>query len=363
MTSEAPSPRLAWWASWLLLVSAAGCVGGTVFPLSLGEEAGAGGQGGAGGAGGAAGATAAPVCEGLLTPNDCARCVEKACCDSLQACSEEERCVACINGSTSPLCAENERFLAFRSCIEEGCKEVCQESESRLCNPVTNEGCSGGEACDYGEGGFACYPPPNDAPLCAPCDPGAGVTCAGGMGCVDYVCMKYCCNHGDCGEGFCDQRALASKTLGVCLSELMQGEVAVLKPMCQVPPEPPSGGSCFTEFGKEKPEPDCLAPLNVPSFGECAPQKLGCNPVISGGCKMGESCDRSATGYACYSSVNIESVCDACDANKNLNCRPGHTCLSGKCARYCCDDGDCSQDGSCQYKDEFGIGVCARKKP
>lgn len=71
------------------------------------------------------------------------------------------------------------------------------------CNPVTNQGCNtpAGEACDYGPGGFTCYPGPNDAELCWACGPN-GPHCGSGFTCTsDGVCAKFCCDDLDCGSG------------------------------------------------------------------------------------------------------------------------------------------------------------------
>ncbi len=71
------------------------------------------------------------------------------------------------------------------------------------CNPVSNAGCNtpAGEACDYGPGGFSCYPGPNEAELCWACS-ASGPHCGPGFTCTeDGVCAKFCCNDGDCGSG------------------------------------------------------------------------------------------------------------------------------------------------------------------
>ncbi len=80
------------------------------------------------------------------------------------------------------------------------------------CNPVTNQGCQTGEECDTVADdngnliGFGCYPPPNDAALCATCDNQNGPFCKGGTTCFQTgaadgssVCAQYCCSDADCG--------------------------------------------------------------------------------------------------------------------------------------------------------------------
>jgi hypothetical protein len=123
------------------------------------------------------------------------------------------------------------------------------------CNPVSGAGCAlvNGEACDlnYDTGLFACFPPPNSAPVCGDCDEltlpcGSESTCVqpgdGSFG----TCYRYCCTDADCGgDGVCDtglganylQPALPSDVVGLCV----QGG----GPACTPPASPPSGGSCI----------------------------------------------------------------------------------------------------------------------
>ena len=83
------------------------------------------------------------------------------------------------------------------------------------CNPVTNEPCAAGEACDTTSSsagtvtGFACYPGPNTAGLCQICSVSTGPVCAGGLFCAVAVppysaCARFCCTNDDCGDaGVC----------------------------------------------------------------------------------------------------------------------------------------------------------------
>jgi hypothetical protein len=85
-----------------------------------------------------------------------------------------------------------------------------------LCNPVTNEPCIEGNACDTAFHkdtkeflGFICYGGRNNSELCEACDLGEGARefCAGGLACVGPQdatvgkCARYCCTDADCGEG------------------------------------------------------------------------------------------------------------------------------------------------------------------
>jgi hypothetical protein len=104
------------------------------------------------------------------------------------------------------------------------------------CNPVTNEGCTGGAVCDTSADmngtliGFVCYPPPNTQAVCQTCDDMNGPYCAGGETCIGLnmsgtvsVCAHYCCTDADCGSGKCTttQNGMAefgpiATSLGTC---------------------------------------------------------------------------------------------------------------------------------------------------
>jgi len=108
-----------------------------------------------------------------------------------------------------------------------------------VCNPVTNAGCSGGDACqptvNGGLTGFACFPGPNTVADCSSCDP-SGQTppfCAPGSLCQPtddlgtvWECARYCCDDADCSVlGHCStvgsdgpRFTPVSATLGICLT-------------------------------------------------------------------------------------------------------------------------------------------------
>lgn len=72
------------------------------------------------------------------------------------------------------------------------------------CNPVTNEPCEAGFACDTTMGGgFACFEPPNDAVTCGDCAVPDGPFCEGGNTCAGDVCVHFCCTDADCGDVPC----------------------------------------------------------------------------------------------------------------------------------------------------------------
>jgi hypothetical protein len=93
------------------------------------------------------------------------------------------------------------------------------------CNPITNSPCNAdaGEACDFSQGGFHCYPPPpaNTATLCQACDLTNGPACVGTATCVPTPngneCARYCCDDTDCGSGHCDKTTFQSDPIGFCV--------------------------------------------------------------------------------------------------------------------------------------------------
>jgi len=102
----------------------------------------------------------------------------------------------------------------------------CAPADMRfLCNPLTNEGCATGEACDYGlDEYFQCFPGPNDVDEGGACDLEAGPFCKAGWTCdtptpdeTSGVCHRHCCSDGDCpAPQTCATFEPEFGTLGVC---------------------------------------------------------------------------------------------------------------------------------------------------
>jgi hypothetical protein len=151
-----------------------------------------------------------------------------------------------------------------------------------VCNPVTNDNCSGGKACEPavngGLAGFACATGQNTQTVCANCDPfmQSPPFCAPDLICLPTnaegtlaQCAHYCCTDADCGPaGTCSVNGSngprftpVSTTLGICVSNLSlfdagagdggdagdAGNLAATMPFaCDPPVVPPSGGSCVT---------------------------------------------------------------------------------------------------------------------
>jgi hypothetical protein len=79
-----------------------------------------------------------------------------------------------------------------------------------------------------------------------------------------------------------------------------------------------------------------------------------CNPVTGAGCASdGSACDLDMSGYfQCFPPPNTVDVCGECNGD-SLTCGPNLTCIgvsgagSLSCYRYCCTDGDCGPDSTC----------------
>lgn len=99
--------------------------------------------------------------------------------------------------------------------------------ERFVCNPLSNEGCSASESCDYGlDEYFTCFPGPNEVDEDGACDYVAGPYCKSGLTCdtpgpdeTAGVCKKHCCSNDDCpSPQTCAVFDPEFGTLGVCRS-------------------------------------------------------------------------------------------------------------------------------------------------
>ena len=176
------------------------------------------------------GATGFASCPGAATGYQpaCAACLETHCCDALAvamganapelvACAQAS-CSACDNPTPPPFdlqCVVPTTPGSAGSCIALGSVIAC--------NPVTNEGCDPGQACDRDaqNGGFSCFSIGNTEDLCADCGEGFGY-CKKGLACVGQ-CGRYCCSDDDCAPGSCVKVTetgtpifTQSSALGVC---------------------------------------------------------------------------------------------------------------------------------------------------
>lgn len=180
-----------------------GGAGGAVVGGAGGTSGGAGGAGAttSGGAGGAGGGVSTGSCKG--------------------ACGSED-------GQGNPACYCDSKCAGNKDCCSDYVAEctvkmpttcVKPGTLTTLCNPVTNEGCSGnGVACDLAEGNvFSCFNPPNDVPPGGACDLSKGPYCVPKYKCQDKICKQYCCTNADCtGGGTCKPMSDQVGTLGAC---------------------------------------------------------------------------------------------------------------------------------------------------
>ncbi len=129
-----------------------------------------------------------PACGLAFADEACNGCTERACCAQTEACSNDDTCLACINGEASrAACDANAAFTAFFGCLDDRCGMEC-----------------GLEV----ECGFA-----SGDPSCGACIDGS--CCAQGAACAnDDICLE--CMTGD-GQG-CDTNRNLSLLL-TCLAE------------------------------------------------------------------------------------------------------------------------------------------------
>jgi hypothetical protein len=234
------------------------------------------------------------------------------------------------------------RWDVLAACAAAKCPLDCNAASR--CNPVTNAPCdTQGAQCMPGNGSFngysyTCGQVLSNTKVCDACsDCGPTQICLGGS------CARYCCNDADCGAGgTCNTSIDPSITfdgIGICVAAGDGG----ITPACNVPPSPPSNGACYLG----------LIPHST------------CNPVTNAGCPSGTACDLPAgTFYECLPLLGAATpLCGVCGPNFTV-CGPTETCVpqsvgSNKCARYCCDDGDCGGGGKCDPSlGTDGVGIC-----
>ncbi len=105
--------------------------------------------------------------------------------------------------------------------------------------------------------------------------------------------------------------------------------------------------------------------------GGSSTDKSQCNPITNEGCDAsgGEACDASnANVFGCFDPPNERALCEECGEGPGW-CKATYTCVEsgdnkGYCAKYCCDDNDCSAGGKCVPRftdfDVTTVGVCMR---
>ncbi len=106
--------------------------------------------------------------------------------------------------------------------------------------------------------------------------------------------------------------------------------------------------------------------------GHPSPPPYACNPVTNEGCDTAgnEACDVDTQhhSFRCYGPPNPNALCASC-GDAHGWCQPTLTCLwnlvseQGRCAKFCCDDGDCGPEGICDHQLLQGyaggeVGLC-----
>ncbi len=126
---------------------------------------------------------------------------------------------------------------------------------------------------------------------------------------------------------------------------------------------------CLSGAGTDCENNDLLTALNDAITANCDAEctaKSECNPVTNEGCPdAGSACDLGSGGvFVCFGPPNDVALCGACSNQNGPFCSPTMHCNEdangGKCARYCCGDGDCGT-GTCDMASLMlpnGIGVC-----
>lgn len=106
----------------------------------------------------------------------------------------------------------------------------CASGWTVHCNPLTNEGCANGDACDLTQSnGIECFAAPNDAQLGQACDINSGPTCTGTTFCIGdsatgpQTCHRFCCASSDCPGGGTCRPLDSSGTLGACIGGATDG--------------------------------------------------------------------------------------------------------------------------------------------
>ena len=91
-----------------------------------------------------------------------------------------------------------------------------------------------------------------------------------------------------------------------------------------------------------------------------APATFSCNPVSGEGCAKNEACDTDYADFAfvCYGGASTNALCADCGQEHGY-CKPGSSCVAGKCVKFCCSDADCSKKAFCDKTGlaKFGKGV------
>ncbi len=294
----------------------AGDTGGTGSDVFGGGGISAGGKSNTGGKSGASSAS----CDGQLADNACGHCVEASCCPEVQACLNDDTCLACVenNGSCTGSVVDD-----LDSCATQNCNAECND---------TGSGGSGGAT---GDGGTCCE-------------------ATGDLGCSNSGIESCVCNEDD----YC----CTTEWDGTCVGEVSEFG-------CSDVCDGGTGGSGGS--GSTGGSFACGGPSTSPSNGSCLKVSGAnkCNPVTNVGCTGKQTCDTlDGSTFSCLTldAADTNTCGDSCGSSGY--CVSKSICLddgngNGTCARYCCTDADCGSNGTCDTSSylDSPVGVCVTK--
>lgn len=269
-------------------------------------------------------------------------------------CAREQACIQLTSGSN--VCPGRDQALAI---MQLACGPVvsvdseADQVESDMCCYEVSEIDSDFLPCF----GVPVPPPPEGGPPgVVSVTTGPTFQCAGLIGgecgaCAEPVCCGELlkCVDSSCVDCFQDPSLCEFNEFGAFVADQLKG---CMRNSCS--------SACFPG---EVVEPACDALPPGGSKGACVTinnQDVLCNPVTNEGCnEFGAVCDHAESGFACITHPYGTELCGSCGATGW--CASGHTCVEGRCARYCCDNSDCGSghcDTTLQPGTDFPVGVC-----
>ncbi len=289
-----------------------------------GAASGAGAAGGGTSVGGgpsAGGSGGADTCT-VSDTTACGQCMDATCCEAYVACEADDLCWACVTGTDGDACAANaashDKATAYLECYGGPCNADCIGSagECTEASEVYAEECGACLETSCCEELGACF-----------AHQGCWVDCVtdhNAAGCHEPSAHALFYALGQCAQTSCNEACISGPDVTLACED--------------IPAEAPSAGSCVTLGGN-----------------------VACNPVTNEGCSVpGEACDAAQGGaFSCYPAPNDQPLCTPCGESEGW-CAPGHMCVGGECARYCCTDADCGSSGAVCDVEATGLtaGIC-----
>lgn len=332
------------------------------------------------------------ICGTELSTGDASsdECITNACCESFDACKADEACAPCLAGGDG--CEGNDLSNAFWGCVD---ANQCMGGETPdggagAAGSAGNGGEGGGKGGAAGEGGGGT----------------GGKGGSGGSGGKGGSGGTGGASGGSSGAGGATDGSGGGP---VCGAELpwLGGDAACrpcLETSCCAELEACNANNhCFECFAfpletdctdTSKPPalalrqcaiahcnskcpylpliPQCSAPTTSPSGGSCVTMGSGvvCNAITGEGCDdASDVCGISGGSFKCIYGGTKAGLCDECDTSLGPTCESGYYCVRAaisyttmgtyRCARTCCDDGDCP-GARCDksFNLDQGVGVC-----